>query len=122
MTCSIIHHGHIRLLEKASSFGFVIVGLTSDDEVLTHKGYLPELIFEQRQEILKSIRYVDEVIASPWLITDEYIKKHNIDLLVHGDDDTNPVTICEKVIYKRTPEISSSKLREQASYIFGETK
>ena len=34
MTCSIIHHGHIRILKRASKYGKVIVGLTKDSEIL----------------------------------------------------------------------------------------
>ena len=33
MSCTILHHGHIRLLKKASKLGIVIVGLTTDEEV-----------------------------------------------------------------------------------------
>ena len=33
MSASIIHHGHIRLLKKASNFGDVIVGLTTDRDL-----------------------------------------------------------------------------------------
>ena len=34
MSATIIHHGHIRLLKKASQYGDVIVALTTDQEVL----------------------------------------------------------------------------------------
>ena len=33
MTCSILHHGHIRLLKKASKMGRVIVALTNDNDI-----------------------------------------------------------------------------------------
>ena len=39
MTASVIHHGHVRLLKKASKFGKVYVALTTDKEVKKHKGY-----------------------------------------------------------------------------------
>ena len=45
MSATIIHHGHIRLLKKASKYGKVIVGLTSDNEIKSKKGYTPELAF-----------------------------------------------------------------------------
>ena len=47
MTASIIHHGHVRLLKKASKFGKVYVALTTDKEVKKHKGYFPELKYNQ---------------------------------------------------------------------------
>ena len=49
LSATILHHGHIRLLKKASKFGDVIVALTSDKEILFKKGYLPELNFKQRK-------------------------------------------------------------------------
>ena len=44
MTCSIIHHGHIRLLKKASFFGKVIVGLSKDEDVVKYKKFKPRYI------------------------------------------------------------------------------
>ena len=56
MSASIIHHGHIRLLKKAKRYGKVIVGLTIDNEIKKYKGFIPELNFLQRREILKELR------------------------------------------------------------------
>ena len=39
MSATLIHHGHIRLLKKASEYGDVIVGLTSDNEIVNKKKY-----------------------------------------------------------------------------------
>lgn len=113
MSATLIHHGHIRLLKKASNFGKVIVALTTDDEIFTKKGYMPELSFESRKEILLSIKYVYEVIPSSWLINDQFLNKNNIDFLVHGDDNSNPVSSEKLIIFERTKEISSSILRKK---------
>jgi len=51
MSLTILHHGHIRLLRNAHQFGKVIVALTTDDEVESKKGYVPELDFDSRKEI-----------------------------------------------------------------------
>ena len=72
LSATIIHHGHIRLLKKASKLGKVIVALTSDDQVKKYKGYKPELNFSQRKEILKSIIYVNKVIKSNWMIDEKF--------------------------------------------------
>ena len=50
MSATLIHHGHIRLLKKASELGDVIVALTTDEEIKKHKGYTPELNFTNRKE------------------------------------------------------------------------
>ena len=86
---TILHHGHIRLLKKASKLGKVIVALTVDKEILLNKGYKPELKFEFRKEILNSIKYVYKVIPSPFIITDKYLDKHKINILIHGNDNKN---------------------------------
>ena len=114
MSCTLLHHGHIRLLRKAADLGSVIVALTIDDEILTKKGYTPELSFEERKEILLAIKYVSDVIPSKWLLDDDYIRENNIDILVHGDDNSNEITACELVIFPRTEGISSSDLRQRS--------
>ena len=114
MSCTLLHHGHIRLLRKAADLGSVIVALTIDDEILTKKGYTPELSFEERKEILLAIKYVADVIPSKWLLDDDYIRENNIDILVHGDDNSNEITACELVIFPRTEGISSSDLRQRS--------
>jgi len=118
MSCTLIHHGHIRILKNASRLGKVIVALTTDDEIFKTKGYYPELKYEERREILLSISYVSEVIPCAWLIDDHYIKQNKIDLLVHGDDNVNPVTICKVCIFPRTEGISSTELRQRSVSIY----
>jgi len=111
MSCTLLHHGHIRLLRKAADLGRVIVALTTDDEILTKKGYTPELSFEERKEILLAIKYVWDVIPSKWLLDDDYIRENNIDILVHGDDNSNEISACELVIFPRTQGVSSTEIR-----------
>ena len=69
MSATIIHHGHIRLLKKASNRGKVIVALTKDNEIKKFKNISPEISFKFRKEILMSIKYVDKVVGSPFFIT-----------------------------------------------------
>lgn len=117
MSATLIHHGHVRLLKKASEHGRVIVALTTDDEIKTKKGYQPEISFEHRKEILEAIRYVDEVVPSPWLIEESFLTQHKIDLLVHGDDNSNIIDENKLLVFPRTSEISSTLLRQRAKRI-----
>ena len=57
LSATIIHHGHVRLLKKASRYGNVIVGLTADKEIIKHKKYKPELKYEFRKEILNELKW-----------------------------------------------------------------
>ena len=114
MSATIIHHGHVRILKQASDIGDVVVGLTSDEEILNKKGYKPELSFEERKEILESFKYVYEVVETPWLIDDVILNKHKIDILMHGDDNTNNISKDRLEVLPRTKDISSSKMRLRA--------
>lgn len=117
LSATIIHHGHIRLLKKASKLGKLIVALTSDAQIKKHKGYKPELNFSQRKEILKSIIYVNKVIKSNWMIDDNFLKKHRIDFVVHGNDNSNKIKKEKMIIFKRTKGISSSLIRKKSIQI-----
>ena len=114
MSLTVLHHGHIRLLKKASELGYVIVGLCSDEEILKAKGFKPLLSYEQRKEIALSIKYVREVIESEYLIDEAYLDEHNIDLLVHGHDNVNVIPEDRLVIFQRTEGISSTQLRNSS--------
>ena len=111
MSMTMLHHGHIRLLQKASQLGHVTVALVTDEEILKTKGFLPLLSFEHRKEIALAIKYIDEVIEGKWLIDEAFMDLNKFDLLVHGDDNVNPVRPERLVIFPRTKGISSSLLR-----------
>ena len=113
MSATLIHHGHIRLLKKAAALGDVVVALTSDDEIRTKKGYQPELSFAERKEVLEAVKYVTEVVESPWLITEDFVNQCRCDLLVHGADNSNVIDPKRLVIFPRTEGVSSSTLRER---------
>ena len=57
-----VHKGHLRMFREASWLGHhVIVGLNSDDWLTRKKGK-PFMEFEERKEILESIKYINQVI------------------------------------------------------------
>jgi len=114
MSATLIHHGHVRLLKAAKELGYVIVALTTDDEIKKKKGYTPELDYSQRKEVLEAFRYVDEVVPCNWLLTNDFLEKHNIDLLVHGEDNSNDIPAENLVILPRTEGISSNLMRQRA--------
>ena len=113
MSAVLIHHGHIRLLKKAKKYGEVIVALTTDKEIKKKKKVTPELNFNQRKEILQSIKFVKKVIPSPWLINDNYLKKHKIDFIVNGKDNKNDVSKNKLILFNRTKKISTTILRRK---------
>lgn len=114
MSAVIIHHGHIRLIKKASKYGKVTIALTTDREIKKTKGVKPELNFSQRKEILSSIKYVTKIIPSPWLINEKFMKKYKFDFLIHGHDNKNLVNRKKTIIFKRTKGISTTLLRKKS--------
>ena len=57
-----VHIGHVRMFREASQLGhYVIVGLNSDDWLTRKKGK-PFMPWEERKEILESMRYINQVL------------------------------------------------------------
>ena len=113
MSATLIHHGHVRLLRAAKQLGTVVVALTTDEEIVQKKGYRPELSYAERKEILEALKYVDEVVPSPWLIDEAFLDRHRIDLLVHGHDNANPIRPERLLVLPRTEGVSSTLLRSR---------
>jgi D-beta-D-heptose 7-phosphate kinase/D-beta-D-heptose 1-phosphate adenosyltransferase len=57
-----LHIGHILLLKEAAEYGDVVVALNSDEWIIKKKGYILAP-FEIRQELVKSVPYVSEVVG-----------------------------------------------------------
>ena len=87
MVADLFHFGHVELLNQARALGdYLLVGIYSDDAVIAHK-CRPILTMEERVACVAGCRYVDEVLPhAPWVTDRDWIEKHNIQLVVHGDD------------------------------------
>ena len=120
-TFDLFHIGHLNLLKRAKELGdYLIVGV-STDEFNASKGKRAFIPYEHRIEIVKSIRYVDEVIAeNDWNQKIDDIKHFDIDILVMGDDWKGKFDYlkeyCEVRYLPRTEDVSSSKLKEKLDF------
>lgn len=83
----LFHHGHVEFLRRARELGDeLVVGVHSDATVESYKR-VPVMTMEERIRVVEACRYVDEVIAdAPLTVTADWIGRHRIDLVVHGDD------------------------------------
>ena len=45
MSCSLIHHGHIRLIKKAAKYGDLIISLTTDKDLKNLRKYNQNYVF-----------------------------------------------------------------------------
>ena len=86
----LFHRGHLESLKKAKNVlndldnTILVVGVVSDKDCESYKR-VPIINEEDRVEIIKNIKGVDEVIfPCPLYPTMDFIKKNNIDLVVHG--------------------------------------
>ena len=113
-TFDIFHIGHLRILERARAYGdYLIVGVSTDELNASKKGRTPVYPFEQRRDILASLRVVDEVFAEESLaLKRDYILQHKADILVMGDDWAGKFDefseVCRVEYLPRTPSISTS--------------
>ncbi len=85
MSADIVHPGHLNILLEGSKLGRVIVGVLTDEAIVSYKR-LPYLSFNQRKQIIQSIKYVDEVIAQKTLDYTDNLYSIKPDYVVHGDD------------------------------------
>jgi cytidyltransferase-like protein len=87
MVGDLFHHGHVEFLRQARELGDeLVVGIHSDADVASYKRP-PVMTMEERVGVVSGCRYVDEVIAdAPLRVTRDFVERHGIDLVVHGDD------------------------------------
>lgn len=116
-TFDLFHIGHLRLLNRISSYGEnVIVGI-STDEFNSIKGKYSSVPFEERLEIVSSIKGVNLVIPeNSWEQKIHDIQKYQIDAFFIGDDWLNKFDYlskyCEVIYLPRTLGISSTIIKE----------
>ncbi len=81
----ILHTGHISIIRKASKLGKLIIGVLSDEAVVSYKRF-PLLPFEERKALFSNIVGVYKVIEQKELSYRENLMKLRPDFVVHGDD------------------------------------
>ncbi|MBB6066834.1 glycerol-3-phosphate cytidylyltransferase [Methanococcus maripaludis] len=112
------HIGHLKLLNRAKTFGDRLIVAVSTDEFNLTKGKKTVIPFEDRCEIVKNIKSVDRVIAElSWDQKIQDIQNYEIETFVIGNDWTGKFDFLKKycnVIYiPRTEGISSTDLKKK---------
>ena len=126
-TFDLFHYGHYNLLKRAKDLGdYLIVGVSSD-AMCIDKGKTPFLHQDKRMEIVGNLRFVDKVILEESMAQKvKDVSNFGANIFCLGSDycETFPkmpeykelVALgCEIVFFERTPDISSTKLREELS-------
>lgn len=122
------HIGHLNIIKNAKEYcDYLVVGVTTDEVSLNKKGKLPVIPYNERSEIVKAIRYVDEVVPQLGYDLDTKIeawKKLKFDVMFVGSDwqGTDKWNEIEKILKQynvdvvylpHTDGISSTDLRKK---------
>lgn len=117
----LLHKGHVELYRRAKGLGdYLIVAAQDSDFILKYKPTAKVLnSTEDRKYMIKSIRYVDEVIT--YTDVDKIVQEVEFDIFVTGPDQCHDgfqraIRWCEEhgkdhIILARTDGVSSSELK-----------
>lgn len=119
------HIGHLNILKRAKEHcDYLIVGVSTDEVVEEYKHHRPVIPFEQRVEIVKAIKYVDQVVAQTTMDKLQALHMLKFDVMFHGDEWKGTDLFnryeqefkaegAEIVYFPHTDGISSSQLRDK---------
>ena len=117
----LLHKGHVELYRRAKGLGdYLIVAAQDSDFILKYKPTAKVLnSTEDRKYMIKSIRYVDEVIT--YTDVDKIVQNVDFDIFVTGPDQCHAnfqkaIQWCEEhgkehIVLSRTDGVSSSELK-----------
>ena len=122
----LFHVGHLNMFKRAKEqCRYLIVGVVSDEGVRLNKQAEPFVPFEERIEMVRSCRYVDEAVKLPlnFAGTRDMFKKYHFDVQFSGSDyEHDPAWLVEKeflekngstmVFFPYTQSTSSTKLKK----------
>ena len=120
----LFHIGHLNILKRARlECDYLIVGITTDELTMSVKGEKPFIPFEERVEIVESIKFVDEVVPQTNYDKMEAWNNLKFDRMFVGDDwkDTKEWIQIEKdfseynveiIYFSYTTHTSSTILRD----------
>jgi len=118
-TFDLLHYGHVNLLKRAKEYGdYLIVAISTDEFNWNSKNKKCYFSYEQRKNLVESIRYVDLVIPEEkWEQKINDVKEYHVDVFVIGDDWKGKFDFlreyCEVIYLPRTPEISTTQIKKE---------
>lgn len=85
MIGDIMHPGLINIINEGAKYGEVMIGLYTDKAITTHKR-LPYLTYDQRKQVIESIKGVSSIVPQDdWSYVPNLLK-YKPDYIIHGDD------------------------------------
>lgn len=122
----LFHIGHLNMFKRAKEqCKYLIVGVVSDEGVRLNKQAEPFVPFEERIEMVRSCKYVDEAVKLPlnFCGTRDMFKIYHFDVQFSGSDyEQDPAWLAEKeflekngstmIFFPYTQSTSSTKLKK----------
>lgn len=111
----IFHYGHLNILKRTKEIcDYLIVGVSTDELIEKEKGRKPVIPFNERLNVVKAIKYVDEVIPQVDKNKQRVVDEYKIDAISVGDDWRGrfPKTACPVEYFTYTASVSSTILKE----------
>lgn len=81
----ILHAGHIKIIKKAAKLGKLIIGVLSDEAIISYKRF-PIMSFQERRELFENLSDVFSVVEQKELSYRNNLEKYKPTYVVHGDD------------------------------------
>lgn len=101
----LFHVGHLNMFKRAKKqCDYLIVGVVTDEGVRKHKKVEPFIPFEERIEMVRSCRYVDEAVEIPlnYAGTRDAYRLYHFDCQFSGSDYVdNPDWLAEKAFLEK---------------------
>lgn len=85
MSADLVHPGHLNIIRRAAELGEVVIGLLTDEAIASYKRP-PVMSFEQRREVVESLKNVSRVVPQETLDYSTNLRRIRPDFVVHGDD------------------------------------
>lgn len=80
-----LHSGHIDIIKRAKKLGKLIIGVLSDEAIISYKRF-PLLSFVERKMMFENIVGVYKVVEQKTLSYKDNLEKYKPTYVVHGDD------------------------------------
>ena len=117
-TYDLFHIGHLRLLKRIADMADELYVAVSSDEFNALKGKKCIVPFENRKEIVESLRMVTKVIREDnWEQKKDDVQKYSCDLFVMGSDWTGKFDFlkdyCDVIYLPRTEGVSTTEIKQE---------